>query len=168
MKGGSILPRTSLEIMSRNPAETQALGHVIGELAQAGDIVLLSGELGAGKTCLVQGIARGLGIKGTTPSPSFVLVREFQGRIPLYHADLYRLELKEIASLGLDEYLYGHGLCAVEWAEKGVGLLPADHLDIRMDYLGEEARRICLTAQGERYQKLLTKLKKSNILRKNR
>jgi tRNA threonylcarbamoyladenosine biosynthesis protein TsaE len=152
------LSPASLEILSRGPAETQALGHALAELAEAGDIFLLSGELGAGKTCLVQGIARGLSVPA--PSPSFVLVREFQGRLPLYHADLYRLDHEEISALGLDEYLYGRGLCAVEWAEKGEGLLPADHLDIRLDYLGDEARRICLRAHGRRYQQLLTALKK--------
>jgi tRNA threonylcarbamoyladenosine biosynthesis protein TsaE len=117
--------------------------------------VLLSGTLGAGKTCLTQGIAIGLGITETTPSPTFVLMRQFRGRLPLYHVDLYRLEFGEIAELGLDDYLYGEGVCAIEWAEKGMNLLPLEHLRIQIDYLEEQNRLITLAPSGQRYQRLL-------------
>jgi len=97
-----------LELISHNPEQTQKFGVSIGEVALPGDIFLLVGGLGVGKTCLTQGIAWGLGIKEYAVSPSFVLVRELYGRLPLYHIDLYRLDrIEEILELGLDEYLYG-------------------------------------------------------------
>ena len=114
------------------------------------------GELGAGKTCLTQGIARGLDINEYTASPSFVLVRELYGRLPLYHMDLYRLDnAAEIADLGLDDYFYGNGVCVVEWADKAPDLLPPEHLRIEIEYLGENERRLRLTPCGRRYLKLL-------------
>ncbi|OGN90046.1 MAG: tRNA (adenosine(37)-N6)-threonylcarbamoyltransferase complex ATPase subunit type 1 TsaE, partial [Chloroflexi bacterium RBG_13_46_9] len=89
---------------------------------------LLVGQLGAGKTCLTQGIAWGLGIEEYTLSPSFVIMRELHGSLPLYHMDFYRLDnINEIADLGLDDYLYGRGVCVIEWAEKGMDILPDDH-----------------------------------------
>ena len=91
----------------------------MGELVQSGDIFLLTGDLGTGKTCLTQGIARGLGIEEYAFSPSFVIIREYHGRLPLYHIDFYRLDnIDEIADLGLEEYFYSKGVCVIEWAEK--------------------------------------------------
>ncbi len=148
------------ELVSHSPDETQQLGRHIGELAVPGDIFLLVGSLGAGKTCLTQGIAWGLGIKEYTLSPSFVLIRELYGRLPLYHIDLYRLDrLEEIADLGLDDYLYGNGVCAVEWAEKGLSLLPPEHLLIKISYLGDTERHFQLKASGRRYLEMVNKLK---------
>jgi tRNA threonylcarbamoyladenosine biosynthesis protein TsaE len=159
---GSTLPRKQLlEFISHSPEQTQKLGQLIGELAEAGDIILLNGKLGAGKTCLVQGIARGLSITEITASPSFVLMRELHGRLPLYHIDLYRLEFVEIDELGLDDYFYGQGLCAIEWAEKGLNLMPLDYLLIEMSYLEQNQRRIRLVPSGKRYQLLLSGLKKA-------
>ena len=104
-----------LKLTSHSPEQTQLLGSYLGELAQSGDILLLVGDLGTGKTCLIQGIAKGLGIKEYAFSPSFVIVREYHGRLPLYHVDLYRLDhIEEIASLGLEEYLSSQGICAIE------------------------------------------------------
>ncbi len=149
-----------LELVSYNPDETQQLGRRIGELAIAGDIFLLVGSLGAGKTCLTQGIAWGLGIKEYTLSPSFVLIRELHGRLPLYHIDLYRLDrIEEIADLGLDDYLYGNGVCAVEWAEKGLSLLPPEHLLIKIGYLGATKRHFQLKPSGRRYLEMVNQLK---------
>jgi tRNA threonylcarbamoyladenosine biosynthesis protein TsaE len=149
-----------LEFTSHSPEETQKLGKRLGELALSGDIFLLSGKLGAGKTCLTQGIARGLGITESVLSPSFVLVRELKGRLPLYHADLYRLDnIEEISELGLDEYLFGKGLTVIEWANKGLTILPEEHLLVEIDYLEDDERRIKLTAKGKRYQELMDKLK---------
>ena len=158
MGDGSILP-TELETITNSPSETQVLGQALGQLADPGDIFLLTGPLGAGKTCLVQGIARGLGIQGLTPSPTFMLAREYrEGRLPLYHIDLYRLEFKEITELGLDEYLYGQGIAAVEWAEKDPSLMGDDHLLIEIAYAGDSGRRICLKPCGERYAELVQAL----------
>ncbi len=110
----------ALELLSARPEETREIGRRIGELAKAGDLYLLVGNLGAGKTCLTQGIAWGLGIKGFISSPSFVIMREHKGRLSLYHVDLYRMQsVNEIRDLGLDDYLYGKGVCVIEWANRG-------------------------------------------------
>jgi tRNA threonylcarbamoyladenosine biosynthesis protein TsaE len=149
-----------LEIISGSPEETQKLGARLGELACPGDVLLLVGKLGAGKTCLTQGIARGLGIKEYAASPSFVVVRELQGRLPLYHMDFYRLDnLAEIADLGLDDYFYGQGVSVVEWAEKGLSLLPPEHLLIEMSYISDTGRRLELKPTGQRYRELVAGLK---------
>jgi tRNA threonylcarbamoyladenosine biosynthesis protein TsaE len=151
---------SSLELITRSPEETQALGRRLGKLAVAGDVILLVGKLGAGKTCLTQGIAWGLGIKEYAASPSFVLVRELYGRLPLYHIDFYRLEnLEEIAELGLDEYFYGKGVSVVEWAEKALALLPPENMLIEMEYIAENERRLKLKASGQRYREMLAELK---------
>jgi len=149
-----------MNLTSHNPEQTQKLGVSIGELALPGDIFLLSGELGAGKTCLTQGIAWGLGIKEYAVSPSFVLVRELRGRLPLYHIDLYRLDhIEEIMELGLDDYLYGNGVCVVEWAEKGLAALPAEHMLIQISYLSDTKRSFRLKPSGQRYRKIINQLK---------
>jgi len=149
-----------LEITSNSPEETQDFGARLGELARPGDVMLLVGKLGAGKTCLTQGIARGLGIKEYAASPSFVVARELYGKLPLYHMDFYRLDnLEEIADLGLDDYLYGKGVSVVEWAEKGLSLLPPEHLLIEMSYISETGRSLKLKARGKRYRQLVAGLK---------
>ena len=151
-----------MKLISHNPEETQKLGTHIGELAQPGDIFLLVGHLGTGKTCLTQGIAWGLGIKEYTASPSFVLVREHHGRLSLYHIDLYRLDhIEEIADLGLDDYLYGNGVCVVEWAEKGLSVLPEEHLLIEISYLADTERSFQLKPSGERYLEITRQLESS-------
>ncbi len=150
----------SLRLVTHSPEETRTLGASLGELAQAGDIYLLSGNLGAGKTCLTQGIARGLGSQDYALSPTFVLMRELQGRLPLYHIDLYRLDhIEEIADLGLDDYLYGEGICVIEWAEKGLSILPAEHLLIKIDYLSDTERCLEFIPHGKRYEKIIAGLK---------
>jgi tRNA threonylcarbamoyladenosine biosynthesis protein TsaE len=150
----------SLEFISRGPEQTQQFGTRLGKIAHPGDVILLVGKLGAGKTCLAQGIAWGLGIDDYAASPSFVLVRELYGRLPLYHVDFYRLEnLAEIAELGLDEYFYGKGISVVEWAEKALELLPPEHLLIEMDYVAENERRLKLKPKGKRYREMVAQLK---------
>jgi tRNA threonylcarbamoyladenosine biosynthesis protein TsaE len=149
-----------VELISHSPEETQKIGVRIGEIVLPGDIFLLVGGLGAGKTCLTQGIAWGLNIKEYAVSPSFVVIRELYGRLPLYHIDFYRLEnLEEIAELGLDDYLYGNGVSVVEWAEKGLSLLPPEHLLIEMDYVSDTERRLKLKPAGKRYRHLVAQLK---------
>jgi len=151
----------SLDLVSHSPEQTQQLGELLGELARPGDIILLVGALGTGKTCMVQGIARGLGVTEYAFSPSFVIAREYHGRLPLYHVDLYRLEhVGELAELGLEEQLEGNGVCVVEWPEKGMPVLPPDRMIIALEYhtAGEEKRRISLTGEGERHRGLLEQL----------
>lgn len=157
----------SLTLDSHSPEETQLLGSYLGELAQEADVFLLTGELGTGKTCLVQGIARGLNVKEYAFSPSFVILRQYHGRLPLYHIDLYRLDcIEEIADLGLDEYFHGDGVCVIEWAEKGLHIVPPDNLLITIRYISasETSRSICLKPQGERHQELVEQLKKERKL----
>ena len=149
-----------LKLISHSPEQTQRLGAHIGELALPGDIFLLTGELGTGKTCLTQGIAWGLNIKEYTLSPSFVIIRELYGRLPLYHIDLYRLDhIEEIIELGLDNYLYGNGVCVVEWADKGLSILPAEHLLIQISYLSDTERSFQLKSNSKRYLEILVQLK---------
>ncbi len=161
MKTGQPLKRMEcFELTSHSPEQTQKFGIRIGESALPGDIFLLVGNLGAGKTCLTQGIAWGLGIKEYALSPSFVIVRELHGRLPLYHIDLYRLDrIEEIADLGLDDYLYGNGVCVVEWAEKGFSVLPREHLLIEISYLSNTERSFQLKPSGKRYLKIATQLR---------
>jgi tRNA threonylcarbamoyladenosine biosynthesis protein TsaE len=150
------------QLITHSPEETRELGKSIGRFALPGDIYLLVGQLGAGKTCLTQGIAWGLDIQEYTLSPSFVIMRELYGRLPLYHMDFYRLDsIAEIADLGLDDYLYGRGVCIIEWAEKGLYILPDDHLLIKINYVSDTERSFEIEPKGERYVRLLEDVKKS-------
>ena len=147
---------TKLKLVSRSPEQTQRLGMRLGELAQPADVFLLTGNLGSGKTCLTQGIAWGLGVKEYAFSPSFVIIREYHGRLTLYHIDFYRLDrFEEIADLGLDEYLYGEGVCVVEWADKGIAVLPDEHLLINLSYVSDTERAVSFEPKGDRYTELL-------------
>ncbi len=153
-----------LELISHSPEQTQKIGINLGKLALPGDIFLLVGSLGTGKTCLTQGIAWGLDIKEYTLSPSFVIMRELYGRLPLYHVDLYRLDrIEESMELGLDDYLYGSGVCVVEWAEKALSILPAEHLLIKIDYLSDTERSFQLKPSGKRYLEIVAQLKTSPL-----
>ncbi len=157
----------SLTFNSQSPDRTQLLGSCLGKLAQKADVLLLTGELGTGKTCLVQGIARGLNVEEYAFSPSFVIVRQYHGRLPLYHIDLYRLDsLDDIAGLGLEDYFYGDGVCVIEWAEKAQQLLPRDNLLLSLKYVAASptARSIRFRPQGERYNQLLKQLKGEGYL----
>jgi tRNA threonylcarbamoyladenosine biosynthesis protein TsaE len=132
-------------IDSNSEEATRALGAAIGRAAEAGDVILLLGSFGVGKTILVQGMARGLGVEGAVTSPSFVIANEYDGRIPLYHIDLYRVEqMDEITFEALSEYFGGDGLCVVEWP----GSVPADLVQhatrIALEVTGDETRRLTL------------------------
>ena len=149
-----------LEIISESPEQTQDLGRRLGELALPGDVFLLVGELGTGKTCLTQGIAWGLGIEEYALSPSFVIIRELHGRLPLYHIDLYRLDrIEEGIDLGLDDYLYGRGVSVIEWADRALGILPEERLLIRLSYLSDTGRKLEIEPGGHRYHEMVTQLK---------
>ncbi len=125
-------------------AETRALGEKLADRLQPGDVVVLAGDLGAGKSELARGIARGLGVKETVPSPSFTILNVYEsGRCPLYHFDWYRLEsAEELYELGMDEYLGGDGIAVVEWAERCPEAIPENALRITLETTGEEKRKI--------------------------
>jgi len=129
---------------TRTPAETQTIGEKIGTQLRQGDLVALIGDLGTGKTCLTQGIARGVGVypNQIVNSPSYTLINEYAGKIPIYHVDLYRLQNHdELLDLGLDEYMEGNGVCIIEWAEK-LGSLKISHTKIQITWLSEMTREI--------------------------
>jgi len=152
-----------LWIETNSPEQTRRVGMRLGKLARPGDIILLVGTLGAGKTCLTQGIARGLGISEYATSPSFVLVREYQGKLPLYHIDLYRIDsIEEVAQLGLDDYLYGNGVCVVEWADKGLSVFPEKHLLIEIQFISSNKRKLIFVPRGARYTEMLSILEASS------
>lgn len=130
---------------TESPEETQNLGEKLGKTLQRGDVIALIGDLGTGKTCLTQGIARGVGLalNEVVSSPSYILINEYNGQIPIYHIDLYRLETAaEIAELGLSEYIEGDGICIIEWAERMADGLPDTCIKINMTWEGENNRSI--------------------------
>ena len=125
--------------ITESPAETQALGEKLGKTLKQGDVIALVGDLGTGKTCLTQGIARGIGIAPdeVVNSPSYILINEYNGTIPIYHIDLYRLEnSEEIAELGLSEYIESDGICIIEWAERMADALPDTCIKIHITLAG--------------------------------
>ncbi len=129
---------------TNSAAETRALGEELSSSLRPGDVVVLEGELGAGKSELARGIARGLGVRETVTSPSFTILNVYEsGRYPLYHFDWYRLEsADELYELGMDEYLGGDGIAVVEWAERCPEAVPENTIRITLDVTGEESRRI--------------------------
>ena len=159
-----ILDARSLDFISHSEAQTRRLGARLGELLQGGDVICLVGELGAGKTCLAQGIGRGLGVEGPITSPSFTLINEYkqeQARLPFYHIDLCRIgDAKEAVALGLEEYFYGEGACVIEWADRAPEALPAEHLWIGLRYIVETKRGLLMKAVGRRYEELLQEFKR--------
>lgn len=147
-----------LILKTRSHTETKALGERLGKKLQGGEVIALIGELGAGKTCLVQGLALGLGInpREYVTSPSFTLINEYQGRKPLYHIDLFRLKNREqMEELGYEEYFYGEGVTIIEWADKAEDLLPEEYLRIEMIPLDGNRRRIRLKPFGQSYRETL-------------
>ena len=129
---------------TESPEETQALGEKLGKTLKQGDVIALIGDLGTGKTCLTQGIARGVGIAPdeVVNSPSYILINEYNGTMPIYHIDLYRLENSdEIAELGLSEYIEGNGICIIEWAERISDTLPDTCIKINITLADTNASR---------------------------
>ena len=146
----------------------------LGELLQGGELILLNGQLGTGKTTFTQGLAQGMGITTQINSPTFTLLKEYararpeytaQRKPALYHFDLYRLDNPdEIFDLGFEEYFSSDGVCVVEWAEKANLYWPTDHLDIRMKMLSETKRSLLFTAVGSRYCELLRQFQKNTYV----
>ncbi|MBI5303277.1 MAG: tRNA (adenosine(37)-N6)-threonylcarbamoyltransferase complex ATPase subunit type 1 TsaE [Chloroflexi bacterium] len=156
-----------LDIISHSAAQTQRLGARLGELARPGDLFCLEGDLGSGKTCFTQGVGRGLNVSDAIHSPTFILANEHRGgRLTLYHLDVYRLRgADEARGIGLDDYVYGDGVCVIEWAEKIDAILPSEHLWIQFRHLGEAKRGLILRATGARYEQLLAEFKSRTFAR---
>ncbi len=131
-----------------------ALAETLAGLLQAGDVLTLEGDLGAGKTHFTKGLAAGLGVKTVVNSPTFTIIKEYSGQLPLYHMDVYRLT-EEDEELGLEEYFQGDGVSVVEWAHLMEQQLPKEKLTCSLRHLGEDKRLLVFKAQGERYERLL-------------
>lgn len=144
---------------SDSPAATQRLGARLGRVVGAGDVVALVGPLGAGKTAFVQGLARGLEVTSArVASPTFTIVNEHAGRLPLYHVDLYRLDDPgELEEIGFGEYLARGGVTVVEWFDRFPEAQPADRLEVRIEPTGARARRLHARAFGDRSAALLAR-----------
>ena len=156
---------TVLECASPNRQATVALGRLLGAGACPGDWIGLSGELGAGKTTLVQGIAQGAGVPESVPvtSPTFVMVQQYRGRLPVYHIDLYRLESEEqLEELGYREIAEGDGLCVVEWFDLIPAARPVAGLLIFLQLVDEDKREIRIQAEGERAEALLAGVRRQS------
>lgn len=148
------------ETTTQGPEETRALGQQLGELAHAGLVILLSGDLGAGKTCFAQGLALGLGVPASTPvtSPTYTLLNIHYGRLPLYHFDLYRLsQVDDLTDLGYDEFAEGEGVTLVEWADRMTDALTAS-LTILIEHLTDQGRRLRFDALDDHGRQLLEQL----------
>lgn len=150
----------ALTIVSDSPAETHTIGQAIGAILAPGDVICLNGDLGAGKTHLAQGIAAGAGVAGPVTSPTFTLVNEYDGRLPLAHFDFYRLEhAAELDDIGFDEYLDGTRAVIIEWADRFPECLPDGRLDIRIDIGGDQRRILRLAGAGTLIQRVVAALR---------
>lgn len=153
----SVLSAQTLEIISKSPEQTRELGTHLGRALQAGDVICLQGDLGAGKTTFVQGIAQGWGSQDAVSSPTFILVNVYRrmDSAQLFHLDTYRLEsVPEAEELDLESML-AQGALIIEWPERLGGLIPEEHLWINFDHVDEGQRRLHFNARGARYHKLL-------------
>jgi tRNA threonylcarbamoyladenosine biosynthesis protein TsaE len=151
----------NLVVITKSPKETKKLGKEISKLVKPGDLFAFYGELGTGKTCFIQGISEGLEVENYITSPSFTIINEYQGKIPIYHFDFYRLDsTAEIFDLGYEDYFYGEGLTVVEWSEKIEQYLPKEHLKISIKLKNYNERTISFIPQGDRFNKLLEELTK--------
>ena len=144
------MPQTSQTFLSNSPEATKALGKILARSLQAGDSIGLTGELGAGKTQFVKGLAMGLGInENEVVSPSFGLINEYPGDKKLYHVDLYRLEtIEEIETLGLTDYIFGDGICVIEWADRLGHEIDMVTIRIRMEILSGNRRRLMFSGKN--------------------
>lgn len=151
----------TLELTTGSEEETRRLASAMGPSFRPGDIISLTGDLGAGKTRFTQGLAAGLGVEGQVTSPTFTIIKTYSGRLPLYHFDVYRLSgPREMEPLGYEEYFYGDGVTVVEWGDRIAELLPPDHLRIELHRALEEMneRLLLIQAFGPRARALMAVL----------
>jgi tRNA threonylcarbamoyladenosine biosynthesis protein TsaE len=149
------------EVISRSTQETFEFGRKMGTLLQPGDLIGFTGDLGAGKTCCIQGIAVGLGVhnRKAVTSPTYTIIHEYQGRFPIYHFDVYRLgQEDDLCDLGYEEYFYGDGITVIEWADRIKIFLPDEHLAVHLHIQPDQTRCIQLHAYGKHYQQIVQSL----------
>ena len=161
-----ILDENTLEFVSRSPDQTQRLGARLGALLKGGEVICLEGSLGAGKTCLAQGIGRGWGAIQSLTSPTFVLVREYarpETITKLYHIDLYRIsDTAEALTLGFEELLGDdHAICVIEWAERARSMIPEEHLWLTLELVDATRRTINFTGQGKHHEALVQEFRQT-------
>ncbi|GAB4429947.1 MAG: tRNA (adenosine(37)-N6)-threonylcarbamoyltransferase complex ATPase subunit type 1 TsaE [Anaerolineae bacterium] len=155
-----IVAPNTLDFISHSEDQTRRLGAKLAPFLNPGDVLALTGDLGSGKTRWVQGVCLGLGVTDVVNSPTFTLVNEYQGRLPVFHIDLYRLgSAEEALSFGLEDYLFNDGISVIEWADQAIDFLPADHLEIQLFYLDETRRRVIIRPQGDRFLTLMNEYK---------
>jgi len=158
----------AFHIISNSSDETKNLGQRLAGLLQPGDILCLFGDLGSGKTTLIKGLAQGLNVpEAQVNSPTFVLLNVYEGKMPVYHFDFYRLETQpQIAAIGYDEFLYGQGVSVIEWAERFGVLIPKEFLGIKLTHQGFSKRGLEFAAIGKRYEEILKGLKSHEFARR--
>lgn len=158
-KAGQAVETLTFVVESGSSRETKAWGRRLASMLKGGELLALEGELGVGKTCFIKGVARGLSLREEQVlSPTFTMIQEHSGRLPLYHIDLYRLENVALDDLGLREYLFSDAVAAVEWFERLREADTLDRLTIRISYASASRRRIEFAATGPRYSSLLENL----------
>jgi len=155
-----VFGQDSLDFISHSEVQTRRLGARLAEFLNPGDVLALMGDLGSGKTRWVQGVCQGLAVTDPVTSPTFTLVNEYQGRLPIYHVDLYRITNPvEVLTFGLEDYLYGSGVVLIEWADRAQDFLPDDYLTVELYYIEETKRRIVLHARSQRFITMLATFK---------
>jgi len=146
-------------IKTNSAEETIALGEKLGERLRPGDVIALFGDLGAGKTTLTKGIAKGMNLPADIHSPTFTLIHEHPGVVPLYHIDLYRLSGDtEVEAIGIEEYIYSDGVTIIEWADRMKSLLPIERLDIDLRMMGDDERELTFETQSQRLWAIVEEL----------
>lgn len=145
------------QMTTHSEEETIRLAEKLTRLLQPGDVITLAGDLGVGKTTFVKGIARGLGVKRTVNSPTFTIIKEYKGKVPLYHMDVYRLEDSD-EDIGISEYFNSEGISVVEWAHFIADDLPEEYLDIHMTYIDEHRRHLIFTPKGTHFEQVVANL----------
>jgi tRNA threonylcarbamoyladenosine biosynthesis protein TsaE len=146
-----------VELMTHSSEETMSKSQSLGKLLQGGEVLLLEGDLGAGKTTFTKGLARGLDIFRNVNSPTFTIIKEYEGRVPLYHMDVYRLADSE-EDLGFDDYFMGNGVTVVEWAHLIEDYLPEERLEIYIYHHGADERKLVFTPKGKIYEEICKEL----------
>ncbi|MCT4605075.1 MAG: tRNA (adenosine(37)-N6)-threonylcarbamoyltransferase complex ATPase subunit type 1 TsaE [Marinisporobacter sp.] len=149
-----------MKMISNHEQRTYDLGYKLGTLLKNGDVVCLTGDLGAGKTTISKSIAKGLEVEEYVTSPTFTIIHEYMGRIPLYHFDVYRIgEIEEMEDLGYEEYFYGEGVCLIEWASQIEELIPKEHLWIHIKRVDGNTREITINGTSKHFNKVIEELK---------